>query len=565
MLDSFLFGCTMLTSIRKLFKDLRTNISGNATMLVALGLPVMIGGSGLAVDTAQWYMWKRELQFAVDQAALASAWARTTDSTKGNYVARGKQEFKANLSTTASISPDPAISLASYNGGTDNSVVVYATASRVLPFSHMFTKKDATITASAQASVTAGATYTACLIAVDPNDDAGVITINGSVTLKTKCGLAALSTNANSINANGLKKDDIDPGSIFSRGGIDAWFAANGYDVHQYMSSLADPFGAMNTPDTSGLSSKTIQCPQNTTVNVADTETWTEQDDVTYTGTSSPPTTAGTIALSAGKTKGTSAFLYAQTVPDTITIPSGNNKTVEVTTKVSTVSTGTITSKKTGNTTTYTRIDKEMRQHVKYSNFTTKSVPPTSTAANAVAGIYTSFDPACDVVLTGGLYVIDGGMIKLDGSHQISSKTGVMIILKNGAGIQIGGTQQGTYKVNLAAMTIAELEAAGLSAAEAAKFEGMLVWEDRNSAGNKNGNKQPQITGNANIQLDGKIYLPKSNIKFAGNVQVGSRCLLIAAYQITVSGNVDMSGFCPAGQVESDAVATEYSSVKLVA
>ena len=93
----------------------------------------------------------------------------------------------------------------------------------------------------------------------------------------------------------------------------------------------------------------------------------------------------------------------------------------------------------------------------------------------------------------------------------------------------------------------------------------MLVWEDRNSAGNKTGNKQPQITGNANIQLDGKIYLPKSNIKFAGNVQVGSRCLLIAAYQITVTGNVDMGGFCPAGQVESDAVAVEYSSVKLVA
>jgi Flp pilus assembly protein TadG len=39
---------------------------GNAALIVALGMPALIGGAGLAVDTAQWYMWKRELQFAVD-------------------------------------------------------------------------------------------------------------------------------------------------------------------------------------------------------------------------------------------------------------------------------------------------------------------------------------------------------------------------------------------------------------------------------------------------------------------------------------------------------------------
>ncbi len=66
---------TMLTSTKRFFRKLRSNTSGNAAALVALGMPVLIGGAGLAVDTSQWFMWKRELQHSVDQAAIGAAWA----------------------------------------------------------------------------------------------------------------------------------------------------------------------------------------------------------------------------------------------------------------------------------------------------------------------------------------------------------------------------------------------------------------------------------------------------------------------------------------------------------
>ena len=69
-------------------------------MMVALGLPMLIGGAGFGTDMAQWYMWKRELQFAVDQAALGGAWAKASNPTavQTTYLVRARQEYDANLS-----------------------------------------------------------------------------------------------------------------------------------------------------------------------------------------------------------------------------------------------------------------------------------------------------------------------------------------------------------------------------------------------------------------------------------------------------------------------------------
>ena len=71
----------MFDRARKIFRDLISNAGGNAALVVAISMPAIIGGGGLAVDTAQWFLWKRELQVAVDQAAIAGAWARTSSAT----------------------------------------------------------------------------------------------------------------------------------------------------------------------------------------------------------------------------------------------------------------------------------------------------------------------------------------------------------------------------------------------------------------------------------------------------------------------------------------------------
>ncbi len=61
--------------LRAFGSKLRKDVSGNTMIMVALGMPMLVGGTGLAVDTAQWYLWQRELQYAVDQAAMSGAYS----------------------------------------------------------------------------------------------------------------------------------------------------------------------------------------------------------------------------------------------------------------------------------------------------------------------------------------------------------------------------------------------------------------------------------------------------------------------------------------------------------
>ena len=162
----------MFASICQVMRKLKRSTSGNAALLVAIGLPTMIGGSGLAVDVAQCYMWKRDLQYAVDQAALAGAWTMTNTNTtvQQTYSTRAQQEYDANISSVRDFDSTPVISLAQYGGSaTNNSVLVTASASKKLPFSSLLTGTATTIRVSAQATFTSGKTWTACILVTGPH------------------------------------------------------------------------------------------------------------------------------------------------------------------------------------------------------------------------------------------------------------------------------------------------------------------------------------------------------------------------------------------------------------
>ena len=208
----------MFKSIIRTLRALRSQISGNATLLVAIGMPALVGAAGLAVDVTQWYAWKRELQLATDQAAIAGAWARTESATANTYITRATQDYNANLDLVEDFDSIPTVQLANYANGIANSVTVRATATKALPFSSIITGNTATISAYSQAKFAAGADYSACLIATA--DTGTGLSIGGNATVRARCGLAALScsNDAITISSNATVITD----SIATCGTVDA-------------------------------------------------------------------------------------------------------------------------------------------------------------------------------------------------------------------------------------------------------------------------------------------------------------------------------------------------------
>lgn len=231
-------------AISFLFKRLAACKSGNAAMMVALGVPAMIGGAGFAVDTAQWYMWKRELQHAVDQAAIAGAWALADDDSAATYQTRANQEFDINLSKVSSFASEPTIAIADYAGGSANSVVVSATASKPLPFSNFLTGQAATIRATAQASFAEGGSFNACLVSI-AEDGIGT-EIGGNATVRAQCGLAALSCDDPAIEIDGSAT--VETQSIVACGTVEAP-DENEDEVTENVESLEDIYKDLTPPD----------------------------------------------------------------------------------------------------------------------------------------------------------------------------------------------------------------------------------------------------------------------------------------------------------------------------
>jgi Flp pilus assembly protein TadG len=212
-------------------------------MIVALGVPALIGGAGLAVDFSQWFLWKRELQLATDQAAMAAAWARIDSHTQDSYLQRGTQDYYANLAVTSGFASTPTFAIADYANGNDNSIVVTATASRSLPFSSFIMHSAVTIQASSQATFAAGANYAACLKTVGSSGT--TLSVGGSANVIAHCGMAALSCDPNAIVIDGSATVIADSIATCGTANVPA---ANQGAVHEAVTGLTDDNADLSPP-----------------------------------------------------------------------------------------------------------------------------------------------------------------------------------------------------------------------------------------------------------------------------------------------------------------------------
>ena len=563
----------MFNRIRRTLGALRHSTSGNATLLLAIGMPAMIGGAGLAVDTAQWYMWKRELQFAADQAALAGAWARTEEQTESLYAQRAVQELSANLSTTTDFVNTPAVSIEDWGDGTDNSVLVTVSATRQLAFSSFFTGSGTTVFVSAQAAFGDAKTYSACILATS-EDAEGAIIIQGNVTLAQSCGIAALSDSEEAITRNGSTADP-GTGELTARGGIDDDFNdIDGLSINEWVEELYDPYAELTPPiDNTPQQYACVDIFEEIGTTYA-RQNWTSSATRKQKYTSTSPTAPG-----AGTTwVEVSDAVYPEIVDGTKTstgvdvVPQGFSVGTTYTTRGSyswsSASGPSISSTSTTTTYTWTRQGTGTDSNVLYAR-TGKSKNAIGQLATLQPGTYTGgFTVRCNTNLVGGVYVIDGGTLRINSDHLVTSTSGVMIVLRNGATLDINGGAG----VSLRPMSKAELDAAitggtdMVAGSDTELLAGMLVME---STGGREAMVDSRINGSAGLTLNGTIYLPGTQLDLSGTAGVSSQCLMIAASMIRFSGDMVFTSLCPPQQTETQTagatIGTDPGGVKLVA
>lgn len=239
----------MMSLFRKLWKNDR----GNALLIGAAALPMIVACAGLASDTIQWTLWKRQLQRAADSAAIAGVYDRenaspngstsTVSATVAHDLTLNDHTWMAVMSGYPVINYDSNCPVSSGASSMSNRVCVTLAVQQSLPFSSLFMSTAPTITASATAASIA--TGTPCALALNSSGTAMNYSGNATVSAPT-CILYSDSAASNAASAGGSSA--VTAKSIAAVGGIQQ---SNNWNVQSYIPyspSIADPFASI-TPD----------------------------------------------------------------------------------------------------------------------------------------------------------------------------------------------------------------------------------------------------------------------------------------------------------------------------
>ena len=250
----------MIKFFRKLWRDRR----GNALVIAGAALPLVIGSAGLASDTIQWVLWKRQLQRAADSAAIAGVYAtmqNQTNSTTQSVAAAVNTDvdkvdsFRRPGAVTTHpgyvLQAEPVITFPTITN-TANAVKVVLSVQKSLGFSGVFVSSAPVITASATAATVKTGVY--CVVSLE-NTSATGITATGNSDIDLGCGMITNSTSLNAAIATGSSSVEATP--IAAVGDIqdsDHW---NDAELLPFTVAEADPFASVEVPAFTGCQGNT--------------------------------------------------------------------------------------------------------------------------------------------------------------------------------------------------------------------------------------------------------------------------------------------------------------------
>ncbi len=240
----------MFNNLKKLLGDRR----GNALAIACACFPLVVGAAGLATDTIQWTLWKRQLQRAADSAAVAGVYDRENASgSTSNTAAAVCRDLAVNLHTwmalqgtapcTGTVGSYSSLTYPANTTYQSNQVAVTLKIQQGLPFSSLFVSTAPVITASATAAGIS--TGHPCALALDGSGTA--MDYNGNATVNAPtCILYSDSASSNSASAGGSSA--VTAKAVAGVGGISQ---SNNFNVQQYLPyspTIPDPFANV-TPD----------------------------------------------------------------------------------------------------------------------------------------------------------------------------------------------------------------------------------------------------------------------------------------------------------------------------
>ena len=233
----------------RLLKKLRRNERGNVLLLAGFCMPLIIGSAGLAVDTVQWVLAKRQLQRAADSAALAGVYAAVQGSSQ---TAAQAVDYELNIGTPTNPTPRNAsgYTLTAANRTVDtsaalgwtNPVKVDIRVNQVPAFSSFFLP-NVQIAASAMAATISTGVY--CVVSLINTASTG-ITATGNGNLNLGCGMITNSTSLSAAIATGSSTVNATP--VAAVGAIPASNNWGSAELLPFTVKQDDPYGSLGVP-----------------------------------------------------------------------------------------------------------------------------------------------------------------------------------------------------------------------------------------------------------------------------------------------------------------------------
>ena len=230
-------------------KRLRTSEKGSTLVIVGATLPLLVGAAGIATDTIQWALWKRQLQRAADSAAIAGVYTRIKNDDEDAVEGAVTDDIEVNHHTGINLLGTPEIELLADDGDMEDRVRVALEVQKPLPFSSMFMASAPVIRAESIAASVPGPDEV-CVLATDPSVGAVGLEIAGSSFLDLgQCSLMANSKHPTKAASNGASSANGGQGStvkakaIMAAGGVQY---SSSWDVDDYDPNsppITDPFG----------------------------------------------------------------------------------------------------------------------------------------------------------------------------------------------------------------------------------------------------------------------------------------------------------------------------------